>query len=73
MKYGRRLPPLFFQAFRKIPPFVRQGKQRRFRPGSVLRFQPTGRAPTSPQWGLEAEGHSQRLFAEARFDVWTDS
>lgn len=70
MKYGQRLRPLFFQAF---GPFVSQGKQSRFRPGSILRFQPTSRAPTSPRLGLKAEGHSQRLFAEARFDVWTDS
>lgn len=60
-----------FGSFRKIAPFVSEGKQRRFR--SILRFQPTGRAPPPHRLGLKVEGHSQRLFAEARFHMWTDS
>lgn len=45
-----------FGPFRKIPPspFASQGKQRRFRPGSFLRFQPTSRAPPPrPRQGTE--------------------
>lgn len=56
-----------------FPPLVSQGKQRHFRPGSMLRFQPTDRAPLLPRLGLTAAGQSQRLFAEACFDVTTDS
>lgn len=46
------------------PPFESQGKQRDFRPGSILRFSPPTTPPLHPL-KLNAEGHSQRLFIEA--------